>query len=60
MLIVLAVQSFGADVPVFAANADTGVLAAVAASMFAIALGASWLPAIRARRIAPASALRAE
>ena len=34
--------------------------AAVAASMFAIALGASWLPALRVARIAPAAALRAE
>jgi predicted permease len=60
LLIFLAVRSFGADVPSFASDVNAGILAAVAASMFAIALAASWLPAPRVGRIAPGAALRAE
>ena len=60
LLLILAVRMFGADVPAFAGNIRGAMVAAVAASMFVIALGASWLPAARVARITPASALRAE
>ena len=60
VLIFLAIRSFGTDFPGLAANASAWNLTAVAVSMFAIALGASWLPALRVARIAPAVALRAE
>ena len=60
VLIVLAIQLFGAEFPVLASNSRGAIFATVAAVMFAIALGASWLPAVRVARIAPAAALRAE
>jgi len=59
-LTLLAIGAFGAEYSAIASNARVAIFAAVAASMFAIALGASWLPAIRVGRIAPAVALRAE
>ena len=59
-LIVLAVRSFGSEFPALAANAGGWTLTIVAVSMLAIALAASWLPSVRAARIAPAAALRAE
>ena len=52
--------AFGADFPAIATSASGTTFAAVAVMMFAIALGASWLPAARVARIAPAVALRAE
>ena len=58
--IFVAVRSFGAEFPALAANAGGWTLAIVAVSMLAIALAASWLPSVRAARIAPAAALRAE
>jgi putative ABC transport system permease protein len=60
VLIVVALRSVAADVPAMATGASGATLAAVAALMFAIALGASWLPAIRVARIAPIGALRAQ
>ena len=60
VLIVLAIRSVGADFPAIATSANGTTFAAVAVMMFAIALGASWLPAVRVARIAPAAALRAE
>ena len=60
VLIVLAIRSVGADFPAIATSANGPTFAAVAVLMFAIALGASWLPAVRVGRIAPATALRAE
>ncbi|HEY0284208.1 MAG TPA: ABC transporter permease [Vicinamibacterales bacterium] len=60
VLIVLVIRAFGSEFPGIASNAGAATLAAVVAVMFAIALGASWLPALRVARIAPAAALRAE
>jgi putative ABC transport system permease protein len=60
VLMLLLIRSFGAEFPALAANASGWNLTVVAAAMFAIALAASWLPAVRVGRIAPASALRAE
>ncbi len=60
VLIFLAIRSFGTEFPALAANASGWNLTAVAISMFVIAFGASWLPAVRVGRIAPAAALRAE
>jgi putative ABC transport system permease protein len=60
VLLVLTLRSFGAELPFIAGTARGAIFVVVAASMFVIALGASWLPAVRVARIAPASALRAE
>ena len=60
VLIFLAIRSFGTEFPALAANASGWNLTAVAISIFVIAFGASWLPAVRVGRIAPAAALRAE
>jgi predicted permease len=60
VLIVVALRSVAADFPAMATGASTTILAAVAIMMFAIALGASWLPAVRVARIAPIGALRGE
>jgi putative ABC transport system permease protein len=59
-LLVAALRAFGSGLPFIAGGARSAVFAAVAVTMFAVAIGASWLPAIRVGRIAPASALRAE
>jgi putative ABC transport system permease protein len=60
VVIVLVIRAFGSEFPAIASNAGAATLAAVVAVMFAIALGAAWLPALRVARIAPAVALRAE
>jgi putative ABC transport system permease protein len=60
VLIVVALRSVAADVPTIAAGATGTTLAVVAVMMFAVALCASWLPAIRVARIAPIGALRAQ
>ena len=60
VLTLLAIRAFGAEFPPSRRTPAPQSFAAVAASMFAIALGASWLPALRVARIAPAAALRAE
>jgi ABC-type antimicrobial peptide transport system permease subunit len=60
VLIVVALRTVAADVPAMATGASSTTLAAVAVVMFAIALGASWLPAVRVARIAPIGALRAQ
>ena len=59
-LTLLAIRTFGAEYSAIASNASVTIFATVTASMFAIALGASWVPAFRVGRIAPAAALRAE
>ena len=60
VLIALAIRSVPADFPAFATSASGAIFATVAVMMFAIALAASWLPASRVARIAPAVALRAD
>ena len=60
MLLMLTVQSVPADFPAIATSGSTMIVAAVTAMMFAIALGASWVPAVRVSRIAPVAALRAQ
>jgi ABC-type lipoprotein release transport system permease subunit len=60
VLIVVALRSVAEDVPAMATVASGTTLAAVAVMMFVIALGASWLPAVRVARIAPIGALRAQ
>jgi putative ABC transport system permease protein len=60
VLIMLAVRSVAADFPAIASSASGPTLAVIAALMFAIALVASWVPAVRVARIAPAAALRSE
>jgi ABC-type antimicrobial peptide transport system permease subunit len=60
ILIVLALRSVAEDFPAIATSASGTTLGAVAVLMFAIALGASWLPAVRVARIAPIGALRYE
>jgi predicted permease len=60
VIVALAVRSFGSEFPVRAANAGGWTLTVVAVSMLAIALAASWLPAVRVARIAPGAALRSE
>jgi len=60
ILMMLAVRSVETDFPAFATSASTPTVAAVAVVMFAIALGASWVPAVRVSRIAPIGALRAQ
>ena len=57
---VVAVRSLEAAFPALAANAGNRTLAIVAVPILTIALAASWLPSMRAARIAPAAALRAE
>ncbi len=47
VLIALAIRSIPADFPAIATSANGTTFAAVAVMMFAIALGASWLPAVR-------------
>ena len=59
-LTLLAIRAFGAEYSAIASNASVTIFAAVAAAMLAIALGASWVPAVRVARIAPAAALRSE
>ena len=58
-LVSLAVRSFGSEFPAQAASAGGWTLTVVAVLMLAIALAASWLPSVRAARIAPAAVLRA-
>ena len=60
ILLMLTVRSVAADVPALATSGSTAIVAAVTAMMFAIALGASWVPAVRVSRIAPIAALRAQ
>ena len=60
LLVLVLVRSLGADFPDLTAHAAGWNLAVVAAVVCAVALGASWLPAARAARIAPAQTLRAE
>jgi putative ABC transport system permease protein len=60
VLIVVALRSVAADFPAMATGASGTTLAVVAGVMFVIALGASWLPAVRVARIAPIGALRAQ
>jgi ABC-type lipoprotein release transport system permease subunit len=60
LLVLVLVRSLRADFPDLTAHAAGWNLAVVAAVVCAVALGASWLPAARAARIAPALALRAE
>ena len=57
---VVAVRSLEAAFPALAANAGNRTLAIVTVPILTIALAASWLPSMRAARIAPAAALRAE
>jgi putative ABC transport system permease protein len=59
-VLALALRSFDSELPFAAGSARAAVVTAVAVSMFVIALGASWLPALRVGRIAPTAALRAE
>jgi predicted permease len=60
VLIVVALRSVAAEVPAMTTGASGTTLAAVAVMMFAIALCASWLPAVRVARIATIGALRAQ
>jgi putative ABC transport system permease protein len=60
VLTVVALRSVATELPAIAPGASGTTLAAIAALMFAIALGASWLPAVRVARIAPIGALRAQ
>jgi putative ABC transport system permease protein len=59
-LMFLAIRSVAGDFPAIAANASGTIVAGVAALMLAIALAASWLPAMQVANIEPAAALRAE
>ena len=60
VLMVLALRSVAEDFPAIATSASGTTLAAVAVVIFVIALGASWVPAVRVGWIAPLAALRAE
>jgi predicted permease len=60
LLLALGIQLVRADFPTMATTASGTTLAAVALAMCAIALAASWLPAVRVARIAPIGALRAQ
>ena len=59
-LVSLALRLFGSEFPAQAASTGGGTLTIVGVLMLAIALAASWLPSVRAARIAPAAALRSE
>ena len=59
-LVSLALRLFGSEFPAQAASTGGGTLTIVGVLMLAIALAASWLPSLRAARIAPAAALRSE
>ena len=59
-LLTIALGWFGSDLPFIDGSVRAVTIAAVAASIFVIALAASWLPATRVARIAPAAALRSE
>ena len=56
----VAIRALGPEFPAITATPRVAIFMAVAVSMFAIALGASWVPAVRVARTAPAAALRAE
>lgn len=60
LLVLLLVRSLGAEFPDLTSHVAGWSLGVVAAVMCAIALGASWLPALRVARIDPAAALRGE
>ncbi len=60
VLMVLALRSVATEFPAIASGASVPTVSAVGAMMFAVALGASWLPAMRVSRIAPLAALRYE
>lgn len=60
LLILLAIRFVGVAFLSPGISTGAGLLGAVAVTMLAIALAASWLPAARVSRIAPAAVLRAE
>ncbi|HUP40562.1 MAG TPA: FtsX-like permease family protein [Vicinamibacterales bacterium] len=59
ILMMLTVQSVPADFPAIATSRSTMIVAAVTAMMFAIALCASWVPAVRVTDRAHRRAARA-
>jgi predicted lysophospholipase L1 biosynthesis ABC-type transport system permease subunit len=59
-VVLVTLRSVGSELPFVSGTARGAIFASVAASMFAVAFGASWLPAARVGRIAPVEILRAE
>ena len=60
VLVTWAIRSAAGDFPFIAEAAGGTTVTAIGLVMFAVALAASWLPAQRVARTAPASALRAD